>query len=76
MTAYLQYRIDKGALSLRRPQDAAERFVQMLFGPVHVALIHGREMMSGPQLRQHVEETVLVFLGGIGRLELESMDPA
>lgn len=76
MQGYLQNRIDRGFLSLRRPHEVAERFVQMLFGPVHVVLIHGREMLDDEQLRRHVEETVLVFLGGIGRLELESMDSA
>lgn len=72
---YFRSRIDRRMMHLRDPATAAALFASMIFGTVHTALVHRSPLPTPEQLRQHIEMSVLVFLGGMGRVELEMFEP-
>jgi TetR/AcrR family transcriptional repressor of mexJK operon len=71
LTSYFQSRIERRLLHLIDPVGAAEIFAGMIFSRIHVWVVHGIDMPTPDELKHHVDRAILVFLGGIGRLELE-----
>ena len=75
ITAYFQSRIDRNLLQLRTPKATATLFARMIFSSLNAAWVHGLPLPSQFELTRHIDDVVLVFLGGIGRLELEAETP-
>ena len=75
ITAYFQSRIDRNLLQLRNPRATATIFARMIFGSINAAWVHGLNVPTQAELARHIDDVVLVFLGGIGRLELEAETP-
>ena len=75
LEAYFQSRIDRHLLQLRNPRATATVFARMIFAPIHIAMVHGMNLPTAEEMAQHINDIVLVFLSGIGRLELEADQP-
>ena len=71
ISSYFQSRMERRLLHLTDPVGAAEIFAGMIFSRIHVWVVHGIDMPTQQELERQVERAILVFLGGIGRLELE-----
>ena len=74
ITGYFQRRIEKQQLQLRNPATAANLLARMIFSPIHVAIVHGFDMPEKDELDRYCDEAILVFLGGMGRLEIEGLE--
>lgn len=69
--AYFELRMKKGMISINNCEKAAEVFLGLVFQTVHVAVVHGFPAPSDDELATHIHRGILVFLGGLGRLEME-----
>ena len=69
--AYFELRMRKGMISINNCEKAAEVFLGLVFQAVHVAIVHGFKVPAGEELAPHIHRGILVFLGGMGRLEIE-----
>lgn len=69
--AYFQLRMRKGMINIHDCEKAAEVFLGLVFQAVHVAIVHGFKVPTEEELAPHIHRGILVFLGGMGRLEIE-----
>lgn len=72
---YMVSRVERGLMLLRDSRRTAELFVEMLFGDIHRRLVHNAPMPTPTENRNHLEEIILMFLGGIGHLQIEIARP-
>lgn len=69
--AYFELRMKKGMININNCEKAAEVFLGLVFQAVHVAIVHGFKVPTGDEMAPHIHRGILVFLGGLGRLEME-----
>lgn len=73
---YFVARVERGLMLLRDPHRTAELFVEMLFGQIHRRLVHNASLPTPQEMRDHLEEIILIFMGGIGQLQIQLVHDA
>lgn len=71
--AYFELRMQKGLININNCEKAAEVFLGLVFQSVHVAIVYGFKAPTAEELAPHIHRGILVFLGGLGRLEMEGV---
>ena len=75
METYFERQMANGRLKVRDRRNASEMFLGLVFQPVFVSIVYGMPQASPEKIPDHIKRSVLLFLGGIGLVEMDGPRP-